>query len=74
MVPLFLDMIVPMNESRPKNSLYHTQYNVDEDNYFYWIYGHGYISGAMCITIMVSVDTIIMITFQHACGMLKILG
>ena len=73
-VPQFLDLILPLNESRPKITLYKTEYYLDEENNFYWIFIHGYIAAVISTVILVSVDTMLMVLIQHACGILTILG
>ena len=73
-VPQFLDLILPLNESRPRKILYHTEYYLDAENNFYWIFMHGYIASSLSIVILVSVDTMLMVFIEHACGILAILG
>lgn len=73
-VPQFLDLILPLNESRPKNAVFNTEYYLDEENNFYWIFIHGYIATVVNIAIIVGVDSMLMISIQHACGIFAILG
>ena len=72
--PQLLDFIIPLNETRPKKTLYPTEYYLDVEKYFYWILIHGYISSFTCTIILVSVDTAFMVFLHHACGIFAILG
>ncbi|XP_032675070.1 odorant receptor 9a-like [Odontomachus brunneus] len=72
LLPIILDIVSPLNESRPNQLVVRTQYFVNEKKYFYTILTHEIIVGcvgatAMCITIA----TLVMYT-HHICALLKI--
>ncbi|XP_033212273.1 odorant receptor 22c-like [Belonocnema kinseyi] len=73
-VPQLTNLILPLNESRPRKTLFPTDYYINVENNFYYILIHGYISTVVCALIIVSVDTFFIVVIQHACGIYKILG
>jgi len=70
--PQFLDIISPMNESRPRRLPIIAEYFIDQERYFYFILLH--INAAMFIGIVafVATSTMLVAYLKHACGMFKI--
>ncbi|XP_024871343.1 uncharacterized protein LOC112454279 [Temnothorax curvispinosus] len=71
-LPLILDVIVPMNESRPRQLVINVEYFVDEETYFFPILTHivlNQYAGSMTI---VAYATILIAYVLHACAMFKI--
>ena len=69
-----LDLIIPLNESRPKISIFITQYYVDPQANYYWIFIHHIVSGSIIVSFMVCGDLIFMASTQHACGIFAAIG
>jgi len=68
-----LDIVVPMNESRPHLAIpLMTAYFVDQEKYFYLILLH--ITAAICIgaTAYIATGTMLVVYLKHTCGMFKI--
>ncbi|XP_033212271.1 uncharacterized protein LOC117169873 [Belonocnema kinseyi] len=72
--PQLMNFLLPLNESRPRKALFPTEYYIDVENNFYYIFIHGYISTTVSALIFVGVDTFFIVVFQHACGIYEILG
>ncbi|KAJ8680178.1 hypothetical protein QAD02_015965 [Eretmocerus hayati] len=72
--PLILDVILPLNETRPKEPVILAEFFVDEDKYFRILVTHAFITGACGVLPIVGSDTFYFACVQHACGMMKILG
>ncbi|XP_063983999.1 odorant receptor 22a-like [Diachasmimorpha longicaudata] len=72
-VPIVLNIILPLNESRPHLYLYHTEYFVDQNEYYYPIQLHAYLAISVSVTCLVSFDQMCAMFIHHACGMFEIL-
>ncbi|KAF7998050.1 hypothetical protein HCN44_009448 [Aphidius gifuensis] len=73
-LPVVLDKIMPLNETRLRLKLLDTDYGVDPDEYFVLITIHGYILSIFLIFMLWSVDSFIMIMVQHCCSLFMIVG
>ena len=69
-----LDLIIPLNESRPKISIFNTQYYVDPQANYYWIFLHHIVSGSIIVSFLVCGDWIFIASTQHACGIFAAIG
>ncbi|XP_043468628.1 odorant receptor 9a-like [Leptopilina heterotoma] len=74
MIPVILDLVKPLNVSRPKTPLYIAEYYIDEEKYFFPIMLHQYACSITCTNMIVVVETMFMLYTQHACGIFSILG
>lgn len=74
MLPAVLDLINPLNESRPKSPLYMVELYIDQDKYFYSVLTHAYITSLAGIIPLFGTDSLFSSCTHHACGMIKILG
>nr|AXM05131.1 odorant receptor [Campoletis chlorideae] len=72
LMPPILDVILPLNASRQRKYLYHTEYYVDSESNYYWIVLHTYSGTILTIWTVVSVDTMYATYVQHACGLMEI--
>ncbi|XP_039311268.1 uncharacterized protein LOC113003318 [Solenopsis invicta] len=72
--PMILDMIVPLNSSRPRHFYILVKSFVDEEKYFFWLLLHTIVTVLVAIMMMISVGTMIITYFLHACAMFKIAG
>ncbi|XP_044578502.1 odorant receptor 9a-like [Cotesia glomerata] len=69
-----LDILVPLNESRPKQFFYQAEYFVNQDEYSTYIYIHGYLTLPFPMTICVAYDFLYSACGHHVCSMFKITG
>nr|AXM05173.1 odorant receptor [Campoletis chlorideae] len=74
LTPIILDVIAPLNESRPREYLYRTEYFVDPDDYYFPIMLHTYIGTIITVLVVAAVDAMFATYVQHVCGILAIIG
>lgn len=74
MMPKILDIILPLNESRPLTYLYRTEYFVDPEKYFYAIVLHTYTGTIITVSVVAAADAMFNAYVQHVCGILAIVG
>ncbi|THK33139.1 odorant receptor 163P+N, partial [Diachasma alloeum] len=68
--PLILDMIFPLNESRPKIFVLQTDYSVfgiNANDYHFMITMHGLFTVTIVVYYSVTTDTFISIIVRHCC-------
>lgn len=71
-VPDFLDLVAPLNQSRPHHLLILVEYFVDSDKYFYPIFLHAVVNIFMVQITLMSTTSIYVAFIQHVCGMFEI--
>ena len=69
-----LDLIIPLNESRPRKPIFIAQYYVDRQANYYWIFIHDFLSSFMIVSFLVCGDLIFIASTQHACGIFAAIG
>ncbi|XP_076632329.1 odorant receptor Or2-like [Colletes latitarsis] len=74
LMPSFLDIILPLNETRLKQQLFKLNYLVDGDKYFYHIYFHSIWCSATIVITIVTADSVYMLITHHACGLFALCG
>ncbi|XP_046835593.1 uncharacterized protein LOC124431567 [Vespa crabro] len=67
-VPPLMDIIIPLNESRRLELPVLAEYCVDEQKHFYLIYFHMVVSIMIIITILIAIDTQLMVFCCHVSG------
>ncbi|XP_076385455.1 uncharacterized protein LOC143264050 [Megachile rotundata] len=72
--PRIADILVPLNESRPRGYIFPVYYFVDDEKYYYWIIAHTtfVIFTTMCG--FIACDIYFIYAVQHACGLLAVTG
>ncbi|XP_019696762.1 uncharacterized protein LOC105182721 [Harpegnathos saltator] len=72
-LPTFLDLVYPLNESRPKKLPILSEYFfLDEQDYYYPLLVHQSMVIALGITIVIVTETMNMVCIQHGCGLFEI--
>ncbi|XP_028982548.1 uncharacterized protein LOC107046892, partial [Diachasma alloeum] len=75
--PLILDIVCPLNDSRPKTFALQTDYSIyginANDNHF-MITMHGLFTVTILIHFIVTIDTFILIIVLHCCGLFESVG
>lgn len=71
-IPNLLDLVAPLNQSRPRHLLIVAEYFVDNDEYFYHILVYIVMSTFIIQTALMSTTSIYVAFIQHACGMFEI--
>ncbi|THK33020.1 uncharacterized protein LOC107038089 [Diachasma alloeum] len=72
-VPKILDIIKPLNGSRPRIPLYHTEFFIDQDKYYVHLLIHAYLTVPVGLSYAVFFDNLFATLIHHACGMIEIL-
>ncbi|XP_020291758.1 uncharacterized protein LOC109858675 [Pseudomyrmex gracilis] len=71
-LPFILDIVSPMNESRPFRFIITTEYFVDEEKYFYFILLHMFLIVNISVNAFCGVASILIIGILHACMLYKV--
>lgn len=74
LIPRILDIIIPLNESRPLKYAFQAEYRVDKEKYYYPILFHAYMSNVITVGIVLSIDTTYIICVLHACSLFAAIG
>ncbi|KAL6425644.1 hypothetical protein ACFW04_009635 [Cataglyphis niger] len=74
LIPYILDVIMPLNESRPVLPPYKGYYFVDIREYFFQIYWHSIIAWEIIITGVIAHDCMFVTYVEHVCSMFAIAG
>ncbi|KYQ54170.1 hypothetical protein ALC60_12385 [Trachymyrmex zeteki] len=73
-IPEILDIMSPMNESRPRRRPFNAEFFVDEEQYFYVIRFHMCLVIIIIPVVYVASSTLFLTLAQHICGMCELLG
>lgn len=71
-ISVLLDIVIPLNESRPRKLLIITEYFVDQDKYFYVLTIHVTIGILFVVTTAVAAETFALANAIYAFGLFKI--
>ncbi|XP_076671033.1 odorant receptor 9a-like isoform X2 [Andrena cerasifolii] len=75
LTPIFLDVVLPLNETRPRRHIFQLNYIfVDTDECFYPIYLHMAWSTFSNVMIIIAIDSLYMVFVHHTCGLFAICG
>lgn len=69
LTPTFLDIILPLNESRPRFLAIEVEFRINKDEYFLLIFCYTTAIIVVGISIMVSVDAMHITCTVHACSL-----
>ncbi|XP_025074302.1 odorant receptor 13a-like [Pogonomyrmex barbatus] len=72
LVPRILDVLRPLNTSRPVRLAYPAYYFVDENQYFYYMFLHMLSVATICITGLIAHDCMFFTYVEHICGLFAI--
>ena len=73
LIPIIMDCVAPLNETRENVPMFQTDYKIDPDKYFYAIYSHGLLVTIITVVMFAAVDSMFMSLSQHACAMFEVL-
>ncbi|KAL6448864.1 hypothetical protein ACFW04_000542 [Cataglyphis niger] len=71
-IPDLLDLVAPLNQSRPHQLLVLSEYFVNTDEYFYLILLHMIVCLFILLIILISTTSMYVAYIQHVCGMFEI--
>jgi len=69
LTPAFLDIVLPLNESRPRFLAIEVEFRVNKDEYFLLFFCYTTAIIVVGISIMVSVDAMHITCTAHACSL-----
>ncbi|XP_014605683.1 PREDICTED: uncharacterized protein LOC106787647 [Polistes canadensis] len=73
-IPPLMDIIIPLNESRPMELPVYAEYFLNDEDYFYLFYFHISLSIMINITTLVATDTQLMVFCCHVSGVFAVIG
>nr|XP_012223629.1 PREDICTED: odorant receptor 13a-like [Linepithema humile] len=73
-IPPLLDIVLPLNNSRPLLPPHPAYYFVDEETYFYYIYWHAVLGWEIAVIGIVSHDCLLLMYIEHICCIFTIVG
>ncbi|XP_072757390.1 uncharacterized protein [Anoplolepis gracilipes] len=74
MSPQILDIVMPLNESRPRKFLLEVEYHIDPEKYYYFILCHTCMSIISLMIMVVCADTTYILYVQHGCSLFAAIG
>ncbi|XP_011049753.1 PREDICTED: uncharacterized protein LOC105143257 [Acromyrmex echinatior] len=74
LIPQILDIVLPLNESRPILPTYPGYYFVDERKYFFYIFSHAIIAWEIAMTGIVTHDCMLLTYIEHVCSIFALVG
>nr|WGO81756.1 olfactory receptor 78 [Microplitis mediator] len=72
-IPKIMDLVNPLNESRPLLTLYETEYFVDQEKYYVLLLIHAYMTVPVSLGVLLYFDILLGTHVFHACAMFEIL-
>lgn len=72
-LPCLLDIIIPLNESRPLKYVYPAKFFFNEEKYFNYILIYGCLTASYHLVIVSACGSMFAVTTQHACGLFAII-
>jgi len=74
LVSFVLDVILPLNESRPVLPPYPSYYFVDMEKYFFQIFLHAFVAWQSLVVAIMAHDCIFIIYVEHICSLFAVIG
>ncbi|XP_072762432.1 odorant receptor 13a-like [Anoplolepis gracilipes] len=74
LVPRIMDVMFPLNTSRPILLAYPAYYFINEEEYFYCIFFHMLITAIIGVTGLIAHDCMFFMYIEHVCGLFAIVG
>jgi len=74
LIPQILDVVLPLNESRPILPTYPGYYFIDERKYFFYIFSHAIMAWEIAMTGIVTHDCMLLTYIEHVCSIFALVG
>ncbi|KAG7208098.1 hypothetical protein KM043_009672 [Ampulex compressa] len=74
LTPMILDVVAPLNTSRPRIFSYKAEYFLDESKYYWPILIHMWCASLAAVMSVTAVDSMFLFYVQHACGLFSVTG
>ena len=72
--PIFMDIILPLNETRHRQQMFRLKFFIDEEEYFYLIYFYIVWCSFATVMIAVTIDSLYIQLVHHDCALFAICG
>uniref|UniRef100_A0ABD2WAK8 Odorant receptor n=1 Tax=Trichogramma kaykai TaxID=54128 RepID=A0ABD2WAK8_9HYME len=72
-VPVFLNYVLPGNQTYQKQICIYAEYFVDQEKYFYYIFTHTMVIGVMTVYVATAIDSVFVNCVQHVLGLFNII-
>nr|QNL15090.1 olfactory receptor 146 [Aulacocentrum confusum] len=72
-VPMVLDIVSPLNESRPAVYMFQGEYFLNQEKFYYVILLHAYVSIIVAVTLLLAIDTEYATHVFHSCAIFGVL-
>ncbi|XP_018054780.1 PREDICTED: LOW QUALITY PROTEIN: odorant receptor 9a-like [Atta colombica] len=73
-IPKLLNIVLPLNESRPVNLPYQAYYFVDKDKYYFYIIFYVCVFASVATMMVIAHDCIFFIYIEHVCSLFAVTG
>ncbi|XP_067214468.1 odorant receptor 4-like [Linepithema humile] len=74
LIPYIMDIILPLNNSRPILTVTPSYYFIDEREYFFYIYSHAIVAWEITVSGIVAHDCFLLTYIEHICSIFTIIG
>ncbi|XP_071557776.1 uncharacterized protein [Temnothorax nylanderi] len=72
--PQLLDLLMPLNQSRPYKYLYDVDFSFDREEYYFSVLLYSYLLTVVNMTVLVVTDTSYLMLAHHVCGLFAAIG
>lgn len=72
-MPDFLDIISPLDESRPRQLPTQVEFFIDQERYFYLLSLIFIVSAFLGMTVIMATENMYMIFVQHVCALFELI-
>ncbi|XP_071629214.1 uncharacterized protein [Temnothorax longispinosus] len=72
--PQILDLLMPLNQSRPYKYLFDVDFSFDREEYYFSVLLYSYLTTVVSMTVMVVTDTSYLMLAHHVCGLFAAIG
>ena len=73
-MPTLLNIVLPLNESRPIIIPYKAYYFVDEEKYYFYIMFHITACLTVAVLVLLAHDCVLFIYIEHVCSLFAVAG
>jgi hypothetical protein len=74
LLPQILDIMLPLNESRPLIMPYDAYYFVDSEEYYFYIFLHNLVGMGIVLVAVLAHDCMFITYIEHICSLFAIAG
>lgn len=72
--PIILDVIDPLNETRTKICIFHTDSGIDKHKYYWFVLAHEFLVTMVALAVLIAVETAYFTFAVHVCALFEVVG